>query len=135
MKNKIKDIKSIQIKFFPEERGELSVIEKNDLPFQFKRVFTIKANKGDVRGDHAHKECKQFMMCLNGEVEISCDDGKQEVRYKLNKSNKGIMVPNHIWSKQKYLIKNSVLMVLCDLDYDENDYIRNYPEFIEYLEK
>lgn len=135
MKNKIKDIKSIQLKYFPEERGELSVIEKNDIPFEFKRVFTIRANKGDLRGNHAHKECKQFMMCLNGEVEILCKDGDKEVIFNLNKPNKGIMIPNDIWSKQKYLIKDTVLMVLCDLDYDENDYIRDYPEFLKYVGK
>tara|TARA_B110000858_G_C17798119_1_gene473620 strand:+ start:2331 stop:2747 length:417 start_codon:yes stop_codon:yes gene_type:complete len=136
MKNKlstVSDVTLINVKYFPEERGDLSVIEKGDLPFKFNRIFNVKANEGDIRGNHAHKKCKQFMLCLNGSIELTCDDGFSKKQFTLKQANEGVYVPSGIWATQKYLVKDSLLMVLCDLDYDEDDYLRNYDNFIKFI--
>tara|TARA_B110000483_G_C18197482_1_gene543712 strand:+ start:498 stop:914 length:417 start_codon:yes stop_codon:yes gene_type:complete len=136
MKNKlstVSDVTLINVKYFPEERGDLSVIEKGDLPFKFNRIFNVKANEGDIRGNHAHKKCKQFMLCLNGSIELTCDDGFSKKKFTLKQANEGVYVPSGIWATQKYLVKDSLLMVLCDLDYDEDDYLRNYDNFIKFI--
>ena len=133
MWNTIDNIQVLSIRYISENRGELSVVQGNDIPYKFNRVFSVKANNGEIRGNHAHKKCKQFMLCLNGKLEIICDDGISQKTFTLTRPNKGILIPDGIWATQKYLMKNTVLMVLCDLNYDENDYIRNYNNFIKYI--
>tara|TARA_A100001035_G_C27482341_1_gene363832 strand:- start:346 stop:582 length:237 start_codon:yes stop_codon:yes gene_type:complete len=70
------------------------------------------------------------MLCTKGEVLIECDDGKNKKRFTLNKPNIGIFVPPNIWSNQKYTIDNSILTVLCDAIYNENEYVRDYNQFL-----
>ena len=135
MHNTIDEITLIPITHIPESRGELTVVEKNDIPFTFRRVFTVKANAGNIRGNHAHKECKQFMICLNGNLEILIDDGYNKKSILLSKPNQGVLVPNGIWCTIKYLKNDTILMVLCDQDYYESDYLRNYDDFIKYIGK
>ena len=133
MRNKIKDVTIKNLTYIPEKRGELSAIEENNVPFSFKRVFAVKANTGDIRGNHAHIKCKQFMLCLNGEIEIIVDDGLSKKNFILNKPDIGVYVPNEIWSIQRYLRDESVLMVICDLDFDEKDYLRKYEDFKNFI--
>ena len=61
---------------------------------------------------------------------IECDDGSNKKSFILNKPNIGILVPPNIWSNQKYTIDNSILTVLCDALYNENEYVRDYSQFI-----
>ena len=135
MKKSINDVNIIPLTCIIEDRGSLTVVENNDIPFSFKRVFSVKANYGDVRGNHAHKECKQFMVCLNGEIDILLDDGIKQKNVLLTKPNSGVLVPDGIWSTQKYFQQDSVLLVLCDMEYDEDDYIRDYSQYLEYIQK
>lgn len=135
MKKSLNDVSIIPLTCIKENRGALTVVENNDIPFSFRRVFSVKANEGDVRGNHAHKECKQFMVCLNGEIDILIDDGISQKNFLLDKPNSGVLVPDGIWSTQKYYKQDSVLLVLCDMDYDEDDYIREYDQYLEYIGK
>ena len=72
----VDDIKIIQLIYFPEERGNLVVMENyKSCPFAISRAFSVRAPINMIRGQHAHKDCAQFLVCLNGEVEVTCDDG------------------------------------------------------------
>ena len=126
-------INIIKLPFFEEDRGDLTVIEElNQCPFSIARAFSVRAPLNTVRGEHAHKECDQLLVCLNGEVEVTCDDGIEKKIFLLDTPKKGLYVPKSIWQIQKYTKKNSVLLFLCDLPYDVNEYINNYDDFLSY---
>lgn len=122
--------KIIQFEVHSNSSGNLCVYESGDkVPFDIKRVFTVMAKKNEIRGNHSHKICQQLLVCVSGEIEVICDDGLNQRKYKLNEMGKGLKIPAGIWSSQKYIHERSVLMVLCDRIYDKNDYIFNYEEF------
>jgi len=97
-----------------------------------KRFFFITGKKNELRGGHAHKKQIQFMVCLKGCCQLDFYDGYRKKSYKLDNNQKGIMVPSGIWANQKYIKNNTMLLVLCDKPYDEQDYIRDYKEFLKF---
>jgi dTDP-4-dehydrorhamnose 3,5-epimerase-like enzyme len=120
---------------FPEENGQLSVFQAgNGIPYNIKRVFTVLANNGDIRGDHAHIGCSQILICLTGEIKLTCDDGQGNKRtFMLTPQSKGVLIPPKIWAIQEYLADQAVLMVICDQEYDPADYLRDYESFIKVI--
>jgi len=116
-----------------KEQGVLRVFESDNLPFIVKRVFSVvNAKGGSKRGQHAHKKCNQLICCVAGEVNLICDDGNTKIEILLSSENEAVLVPCGIWAEQEYLKDNSVIIVFCNLLYDEDDYIRNYQEFLNW---
>lgn len=121
----------IQFPTFAEENGTLAVFETGKaVPFIVRRVFTVSASLGDIRGQHAHKKCAQLLVCVAGRVRVSCTDGEHTSDFVLDSMGVGLLVPPGIWAEQQYDSGEAVLMVLCDHQYDPDDYIRDYAEFI-----
>jgi UDP-2-acetamido-3-amino-2,3-dideoxy-glucuronate N-acetyltransferase len=121
--------KRIDFDVYTDTNGFLIAYESNGkFDFAIQRVFTVHAKSEDVRGEHAHLECSQLLVCISGKVEVLCDDGVSSVRqYALDScSGSSLLIPPNIWSTQKYVQNDSVLMVLCSHRYDPNDYIRDY---------
>ena len=133
----IKSVELITLPYYQENNGDLVVAEGNSSEFSFSiaRIFNIRAQRGDVRGKHAHLQCTQMLICTNGAIEVYCDDNSTTEVYVLDKPNYALLISPGIWTKQKYLVDNTVLTVLCDRPYEEEDYIRNYTDFIVYCEK
>lgn len=110
-----------------EDNGVLAFIE---LPIFACRTFYVYGVRvGDIRGNHAHKECEQFLICISGIVSITCDDGKNRKVYTLDSSLKGLYIPPMIWAEQFYHSSDTMLVGLASHPFDEEDYIRNYEEF------
>jgi dTDP-4-dehydrorhamnose 3,5-epimerase-like enzyme len=130
----MKSIRLIDFDYYKENDGDLVVAEghSDNVPFSIARIFNVRADKGSTRGRHAHRECTQLLICTNGTVQVTCDDGKQTSIYILDKVNYGLLIEPGIWAEQKYMKENSVLTVLCNLPYDEGDYIRDYKDFLKY---
>ena len=125
-----------EIPNFNKDNGSLVVLQQMEtVPFNIERVFTVIANKGDIRGEHAHKKCSQFLTCPSGIIKVKCFDGKQEYSFLLDRPSLGILIKPGIWSQQIYLKENSVLNVFCDLKFNEEDYIRDFNQFIEFKNK
>lgn len=99
------------------------------VPFDIRRVFTVSAREGDTRGDHAHKQCTQLLICVSGKIRVSCDDGSFVTQHLLDNMGAGLLVPPGIWAKEEYVTDSAVLMVLCDRHYEVDDYIRDYNDF------
>ena len=115
--------------------GSIIVSEiKKNFDFLSQRFFFVKGKKNDIRGNHAHKNQKQFMVCITGSVILKFNDGLKDEEVALNNPLIGIEVAPLIWGTQTYLEDNTILMVLCDQIYDESDYIRDYCQFKKYLE-
>lgn len=115
---------------FLDPNGDLCVYESGQqVPFDIRRIFTVSALGGDIRGDHAHKQCSQLLVCVYGQIRVICDDGSTVTHYQLDSMNCGLLVPPRVWTREEYMTDGAVLMVLCDHNYEEDDYIRNYNDF------
>ena len=127
--------KLISLMKFPllsDERGSLVSIEsRKGLPFEIKRVYYLFETKpGFARGFHAHKSLKQLAVCINGSCRIVLDNGFNKEDILLNSPNTGLIIQEMIWREIYDFSADCVLMVLASEHYDENDYIRNYNEFL-----
>ena len=119
------------LQHYTEDNGDLLVAEGGrEVPFAIARVFTVRARDGAVRGEHAHKRCAQFLIAVNGSVDVLCDDGGAKRNFRLDRVDAGLLLPPSIWATQTFHGAHSVLLVLCDQLYRESDYIRSYEPFL-----
>ena len=127
----LEDIKLISLKTFIDSEGSLVSIESGlSIPFKIKRVFYVfEVHDQKDRGEHSHHKTEQVLICLNGEVKVLCDDGKNRKEWVLDKPNQALYIPNLIWDEQTYLTSYSVLLILANTNYDPSDYIEDYEEF------
>jgi len=113
-------------------RGSLAAVEFADLPFPPRRVFAVYGVPNEsVRGAHAHRTCGQLLVCMSGEVNCIADDGVARQEFRLTSPKVGLHIPPMIWSMQCRYTRDAVLVVLAELPYDPDDYIRDYEEFLE----
>ncbi len=128
-------VKMIQFQPHGDERGMLIALEeKKNIPFEVKRVyFMYDTLEGVHRGKHAHKTLKQVLFCPCGACTISLDDGKETKEVRLDKAIEGLLVEACVWREMYDFTPDAVLMVLASDYYDEDDYIRDYDEFIRYV--
>ena len=113
-------------KSIEDNRGVLYPISLSEIPFEVKRVFIVtNVPKGSVRGEHAHKECLQYYLCLKGKIEIIYKDmcGTKENLAILNEGQ-GVFIDKGRWTGEIFLTGKDVLMVFCSHEYDKNDYIK-----------
>lgn len=120
-----------QVDLITDHRGELLVREVgSSLPFTPQRVFVILNVPGKhVRGDHAHKELKQYLVALSGSVNVVLDDGNCREHILLNSPQLGLYVPPMTWCTLYGYTPGAVVMALASAPYDAEDYIRDYEEF------
>lgn len=131
----LQDLQHIPFPLFNSKEACLFVYESGKhVPFHVQRIFVINAKETCNRGFHAHKECTQLLIVLNGECKVTCDDGTTRKDIILNKSSEGLLIPPTLWAEQEYQ-PDTILMVLTDQPFDENDYIRNYDEFLSFRKK
>ena len=112
-------------------RGMLSFGEVGaHLPFAPRRYFLISGVPSpEVRGEHAHKACQQFLVCVAGSVDVVVDDATRRAQVTLDRADRGLYVPAGVWGIQYRYSADAVLMVLASDVYDADDYIRDYDEF------
>jgi dTDP-4-dehydrorhamnose 3,5-epimerase-like enzyme len=125
----------IKLPFVSDIRGNLSFAEyEKHIPFIVRRCFWIYGvPTKEVRGEHAHKKLKQFLICVSGSVNVILDDGENKIEVILNNADKGLYIPPLIWSVQYKYLPASVLFVLASDEYEEDDYLRNYDQFQNYI--
>ncbi len=117
--------------------GDIFVFEGHRIDFQIRRVyFTKNVPEGETRGHHAHKNLEQVLLCPHGAIQVTLDDGKGKPEtVTLKDPEEAIYVGPGTWHKMKWLEKGSVLLVLASKEYDEDDYIRDYGDFIRFREE
>jgi dTDP-4-dehydrorhamnose 3,5-epimerase-like enzyme len=114
--------------------GNLIVYEP--ITGQYDRVYFIYGAKKDVvRGHHAHRKLEQLMLCVYGSIEVTIFDGQKETIHILDDPTKTLKVGAMVWRTMKWLKDDSVLFVLATEQYDEMDYIRDYDEFLQMVNK
>lgn len=129
----MKEARIIEIPRIFDERGNLSVVEENGLvPFKIKRSYWIyDVPGGECRGGHAYKENSEFIIALSGSFDIVIDNGKERKSFSMNRPYYGLYVPSGLWREMENFSTNSLALILSSTDYDTNDYIRDYNEFLE----
>ena len=115
--------------------GNLTYIYENvHVPFPINRVFySYDIPGGEDRGAHAHKECHQFIIAASGAFEVVLDDGVNKRTVQLNRPFWGLHVPPGIWASEQGFSSGSICLVLASHGYSEDDYIRNYDDFLNYV--
>ena len=119
-----------------DARGALSVGEvPNELPFAPRRYFTVfNVPSIELRGEHAHKRCQQFLLCLHGSCRILLDDGSHRCEVTLDRPDIGVFMPEMIWGTQYRYSPDAALLVFASRPYEADDYLRTYEEFLAELE-
>lgn len=133
MKASLDDVKLVNIRNHPDANGNLGFLEaEKDVPFRITRMFYVfGVHPNDIRGQHAHKLCRQFLICVHGRVEVECDDGEAKRKYMLDSPLIGLSIPPTIWAEQRYFSSDTMLFVLADQLFSEEDYIRDYATFLK----
>lgn len=129
-------VAGVSLHFLPEVtdmRGNLSVGEfERQIPFKAQRYFLVyDVPTAETRGEHAHRECHQFLLAIKGTVHVVADDGTNREEFILDKPNVGLHLPPMTWGIQYRYSSDAVLLVFASHYYDSADYIRKYDEFIQ----
>lgn len=135
--NTIKDCRIIELPKIHDPRGNLSFIEEeNHVPFQIKRVYWIyDVPGGEHRGAHAFKQTDELIVALSGSFDLNLHDGTMEYKFPLNRSYYGVIVPRMVWRMIDNFSTNSLALIIASTDYSGTDYIRDFEEFKQILEK
>jgi len=131
----ISHCKIIQLPKVHATSGNITSINNGlDIPFDVKRVFYIyDIPSGEDRGAHAHKECHQLLVAISGSFEVEVFDGKNKGCFFLNQPNLGLHIPPRIWASEVNFSGGGICLVLASHEYDSEDYIRNYQEYLIYI--
>lgn len=124
--------KIIDLPKIHDPRGNLTFIEGNrHIPFDIQRVYYLYDVPGGAeRGGHAHKGLHELIIAMSGSFDVILDDGKQKQRIHLNRSYNGLYICPMIWRELDNFSSGSVCMVLASNHYDEEDYYRDYSEYL-----
>jgi UDP-2-acetamido-3-amino-2,3-dideoxy-glucuronate N-acetyltransferase len=116
----------------PDIRGSLSVGEfDRSIPFGAKRYFLVfDVPSVETRGEHAHRECHQFLICVRGSCAVVADDGANRQEFLLDRPDVGLHLSPMVWGIQYKYSADAVLLVFASHYYDSSDYIRNYSDFL-----
>lgn len=130
-------IKVIDFPKVTDPRGNLSFIESaRHIPFPIRRVFYIyDVPGGETRGAHAHKDCDIVLIAVAGSLNLRLTDGKDEMTVALNRSNRGVLIPKGVWNTMHDFTTGTVCLAIASEFYEEEDYIRDYDEFIEWVKQ
>jgi hypothetical protein len=129
---KIDQCRIIDLGKISDPNGNLTFIEGNkQIPFNIKRVYYLyDVPGGSYRGAHAHKNLHQLIIAMSGSFDIEVDDGNNKKRFHLNRPYFGLYLPPMMWRFLDNFSSGAVCMVLASDIFDENDYIRDYSQFL-----
>lgn len=128
------EIQIIEIPKIKNAKGNIGVIENDVVPFEIKRVYYLyDVPSSAKRGGHAHKALKQLLVPLSGSFDVVLKDGSEETVITLNKPDKGLLIHSNIWRELENFSSGAVCMVIASQAYDEEDYIRDYDDFLDYV--
>ena len=135
MKNStVYDCNLISMPRIGDRIGHITPVNNDiEIPFSIKRVFYLyDIPGGESRGAHAHKDCFQFLVAASGAFEVLLDDGVSKQKVQLNRPDVGLLIQPGIWASEINFSSGSICLVFASHVYDENDYIRNYENYMEW---
>ncbi len=109
----------------------MALEQEIQVPFAIKRIYYIyRTERGVSRGFHSHRNLKQIVICLNGSVNMLLDNGTVREQVLMDSPTKGLLIESMIWREMHDFSPDCVLLVIASEHFDENDYIRDYQEFL-----
>jgi hypothetical protein len=132
---KKESVRIINLPKIEDDRGNLSFVEEeNHIPFKISRVYWIyDVPGGEYRGSHAFKESEEFIIALSGSFDIILHDGKEEKKFSMNRSYYGLYISKLQFRRLENFSTNSLALILASTPYNENDYIRDFNAFLNYI--
>ena len=130
----VDDVRLIDVPRCLDPRGNLSFVENSrHVPFDIKRVYWVyDVPGGESRGAHAHKEFEEFIVAASGSFKVTVDDGSNRQTFLLNKPYQGLLVRKGIWRDLTEFSSGAVCLVMTTDFFTEDDYIRNYDDFLRF---
>jgi hypothetical protein len=137
MKISVSDCLVIELPKIENRSGNLTSIQNSiEIPFDIKRIFYLyDIPGGKDRGAHAHLECHQFLIAGSGSFDVLLDDGKLKKLVTLNQPYIGLYIPPGIWASEINFSSGSICVVLASHKFDEEDYIRDYKDYLKIKNK
>ncbi|MDO1501266.1 FdtA/QdtA family cupin domain-containing protein [Winogradskyella maritima] len=130
MNTKITDCITKHLPKIEDHRGNISVIEKDVLPFAVKRVYYLyDVPSNSRRGGHAHRELHECLVAVSGSFDVILNDGENSKTVTLNKPDIGLIIPDGIWRELENFSSGSVCLVLASQEFNEDEYIRDFNDF------
>ncbi|MXN92404.1 WxcM-like domain-containing protein [Flavobacterium sp. Sd200] len=131
MTTTLNNINIISLPVVEDARGNLAYIQEGIIPYAFKRVYYLfDVPGGAERGGHAHKVQHEILIALSGSFDVILDDGNEKKTYTLNRPGKGLHIPDGIWRELQNFSSGAVCLVIAQDVFDEEDYIREYDDFL-----
>ncbi len=126
----------IELPQFLDTRGNLSFVQNNThIPFEIKRTYWLyDVPGGENRGGHAYRVTEEFVIALSGSFDVIVDDGKEKRTFHLNRSYYGLYIPKGMWREMDNFSTNSFALEFASTNYNPEDYIRDYDEFLKMKE-
>lgn len=118
-----------------DPRGNLTVAEQlKDVPFSMSRAYWVyDVPSGECRGGHAHKHCREFIVAVSGSFTVTLTNGREERTFMLNHPYQGLLVNTDVWRTLDDFSSGAVCLVLAEDPFDEEDYIRDYQDYLKYI--
>lgn len=137
LSTRVRGVTIHRLPFIEDMRGNLTAGEfERSIPFAVKRYFLVlDVPSAEVRGEHAHRVCQQFLVCVRGSVSVVADDGASREEFQLDAPHLGIYVPPMVWAVQYRYSRDAMLLVFASDYYDSDDYIRDYSDFLAEIGK
>lgn len=126
------NIQLIDIPKIENSLGNIAVVENDVIPFAIKRVYYLyDIPSSAIRGGHSHKNLQQVLIAISGSFDVVLKDGISETKVTLNKPDKGLLIKNNTWRELENFSSGAVCLVLASQVFNEEDYIRDFDEFIK----
>lgn len=118
-----------------DPRGNLTVAQgDNNVPFEIARVYWVyDVPSGECRGGHAHKHCREMIVAVSGSFTVTIDNGQEKESHHLNHPWQGLLVETGVWRTLDDFSSGAVCLVLASEPFEESDYIREYDDFVTYI--
>ena len=121
---------------FKDSRGSLLPINMEEIPFDVKRVFSVfGVPKGMVRGEHAHYQTKQYLVCVKGSIKVILESIKKQITEVILEEGDSIFIDNLVWDAQQFLTGDDIMLVFANTEYNLEDYILDKNKFYDILKK
>jgi hypothetical protein len=136
VQSRVKGVKLVSLPTVQAARGDLTALELPQIvPYEVKRIFLVHhVSDLEIRGEHAHKKCWQFLIAAAGSITVDVTDGKIKETFLLDNPAQGLLIPPLVWGTQYNYSSDGSLLVLASEKFDPEDYLHNFEEFLEYRE-
>jgi len=134
LQSKVQGVKLVSLPTVQAARGDLTALELPQIvPFEVKRIFLVHhVSDLEIRGEHAHKKCWQFLIAAAGSITVDVTDGKIKETFLLDNPAQGLLIPPLVWGTQYNYSSDGSLLVLASEKFDPEDYLHNFEEFLNY---